>query len=310
MGAVVLALFGLAIRETVTTSAERRDEPDPDSYAVGMAQSEEEVRAAKLEAERQRFENQLAATRTLFGAEVATLGLLFDGVSLGRNRSTISAAVDASMKAFETRTGSTVQFGPFQGDAIGSVTIQLFGSLDSTERDRSCLWLDRQLQAVWGSGEPGVDGTEIWTNHATHHRSSFSTGYQGCTLVFERFLEPEGWLARFSPLIGQSVETAVASTGGFVDERSIAWEIDGLGTGTANTRVRATIDNRRVSRIYASTYATPRTQTQLIEALITIYGQPKRGGTNRPSTVLTWTRGNTQLEIDDDNVLQLTIGMP
>jgi hypothetical protein len=311
MGAVVLALFGLAIRETVTTPpAEPPAETRDDTYAAGMAQAEADARDAKAAAEREQFENQRAATRTLYGAEVATLGTLFDGVSLGRDRGATSAVVDANLRAFETRTGSTIRFGPFQGVAIDSITVQLFSSLDSTDRDRLCPLLDRQLHVAWGSSTE--EGHAIYTNHVTHQRTVFSTSDEGCTLVFDRYLEPEVWLAALTPLVGQSVETVRTTTGGYLDEQSLIWEIAGLGTGIDGTSVRASIKRRRLSSVEASAVATKQTQTQLIDALVTMYGAPKRTGTERPSVILTWNRPNMhiELETDDADTVKLTARAP
>lgn len=314
MGAVVLALFGLAIRETATTK-EPEPEPELDTEEAYMRHMQE-VAAAHAEAtaaERQHFDEVLAIARTLTGAEAASLGSAFAGLALGRDREALPEATQDALRELRARTASEIDYGPSDRGPIARISLDLFTG-EAESRDRLCARLDAQLHDAWGGGQRSdTDGPTIWLNPTTHQRASFDVADDGCGLVFETYVAPGDWLGALSlDLVGKPAATAMKVTGAVPSEDGLAWELPGVGAGTTPTRLTATLDARqRITSITARTTATEETGAELAAQLIAKLGAPKRSpAADAPEAQsLTWPRRGLVLELGGGDVT-LTAGKP
>ncbi len=290
MGASVLALFGVAAYKTATAPNEpARDVTvvDQDAYAARIVREDE---AARAEAARQHHEEVVAATLTMYGAEAATMGRLFDGVSIGRDRDALSPEARSALSVFSATTDAKVDLGPGSTGAIGTITIS---------KIPTCATLDTLLRDAWGRGESlESENAVIWLNHITHQRAVFIDSQTDCSLAFSAYVVPEDWLATLSlDLVGASAKLLPSAD----------WDVAGVGAGTQMTHVEVTTNGRTVTEVTTSTTVTERTRNTLVGILTAKHGAPKETVGDDEVRRFTWRAPKLVLQIDGDTIT-LTAG--
>ncbi len=292
MGVVTLGLFGIAIYETKGGKPERHhadyddddtdgeDEVDGDeAYAeYQKAEAERALREAKDAAQKaQEREARRAELRALFGAEVAQPGQLFRGVALD-DRPPVHADVIRGFQAFMAKTGAYIVTG--SQNRVDRFEIQPGMTLDRESHAAMCSTLRDELQTAWGS--PYVDDKQVllWTNTLSGIRASFSQDTD-CTLVFERYDEPEAWIrasgASTIPLswLGKPAAFVEEAVGEKSNGETIKWLAHGVGAGAEQTTIDAWVSKGKISHIIATTSFNTPTRAALEEHLRAAFGKPK-----------------------------------
>lgn len=326
MGAIVVGLFGLAI----ATSAGGKDRPhgddtnDPESLdddersARETAQYEREEamrKTAELEAER-KIEKLVAAVAVAYGAEAASMGNLFAGVTLGTQRSALSQAMQDRFEAFRSTTESKLTFGERSSRAIDRIEVAPLANGDREIREPVCEKLRTLLQDTWGHGTSGsVTGPTIWLNPTTHVRSTFVDEEGSCTLTFSSYAAPDQWIARATTSIvpfaavGQPAAKLSAAVHTEIQDETITWTGPGVGAGTQGTQLMASVIKGKVSMLTATTTAVDATRSELIAHLTRTFGKPNRALDDSGGDVLTWpSKPPIVLIVGSGDTVTLTVG--
>lgn len=199
--------FGLAIRDTVRHTP-RGDELDLTGEqtrardARARAEREEAKARAEYEAEQRAREARLLQ---LFGKTPASLGSLFEGVTLG-----------APAESFQTEEARQRIYDAIQFHAL-EIAFLTDKNLDGIRIDISqseCDRLHSLLDAAWRPSS-----NDVWLDPATHQRAAFSA--DDCSLVFDRYLDAADWVALL-PL--------------HLDDTTFPFAYPGVGSGRGGAR--------------------------------------------------------------------------
>lgn len=279
--------FGLAIRDTVTgklpvatgEKAYAADGYEDEDYAADNArrEAEEAEEAAATRREEAKKEQLRVERRTLYGAEVATLGSGFAGLSLGMAESDIRSE---TVTALEVKARVDVEL--LANYTVDWITLTAERDAAEDESSEFCSTFGADLQEAWGRGQTEDYETRYWVNATTGTRASFSTS-DGCKLSFERFVEPKAWVNKTRTslvplwLVGQptaKLREQLGPRGGDFDntERQVRWLGLGVGTGSGETRFEAHLAKGKVVAITATADTFEATRDEIIAQLSTIYG--------------------------------------
>ncbi|MBL9015568.1 MAG: hypothetical protein JNL83_15395 [Myxococcales bacterium] len=333
MGIVTLGLFGVAIYETAGKkggAADRRhlddddyddeDLEDNDLEVDDDDESLEEYRSFEAERERRRAEEaeqterelakKKAGLRALVGAEVAMPGPLFAGIALDDTSTSIAAS--ERLAEFSRATSFSVDLGT--GDKHDRFSISPDEYASYAERDELCGELNTLLGTTWGSAYLDDDGAALWTNKVTRVRARFKAR-TSCELVFERYDEPATWLGTSGtstvPLswLGKPKKVVEDAVGSAESGGVIEWTAHGVGAGREATSLTATIENGKVTRIAAQTFATRPTREALAEHLRRTLGTPKVDETSGDLR-LAWPARRLTVLLAENGAVVVTIGAP
>ncbi len=286
MAVLTCVPFGLAIRDTVSGKALviRSDDNDYGAsdddvdYAAENARREAEeaaVRAAERVEEANK-EQLRAARRSLFGAEVATLGSGFSGITLGMNEGDIRSE---TVTALETATRVDVEL--VSNGTLDMILIK--SDIRASEDDDAelCSQLGSDLQDAWGRGQTEDYEGRYWMNPITRTRASLSAP-DGCRFRLEKYVEPKEWVtkARTSSvptwLVGQSIAKLrehLGTRSQFEDtDREVTWVGVGVGVGSGETRFQAHFVKGKVVALTATTDTFDVTRDAVIAQLTALYG--------------------------------------
>jgi hypothetical protein len=279
--------FGLAIRDTVNgkVPAPRDDGDsdyagDSDDYVAEYARAEALREAEEAETERleqQEQERLRTARRDLFGAEVATLGSGFRGISLGMPESEMRSE---AFTALEVATRVDIE--PLANDKLDWIMIKPDRDASEDESSELCDKLGRDLQEAWGRGQTEDYERRYWVNPTTGTRAWLQP--EECQLSFERFAEPKAWVTKTKTsivpiwLVGQSIAKLrehIGTRAEFEDtESSVRWLGLGVGTGSGEARFEAFLAKGKVVAITAATSTFETTRDEVTELLTAMYGPP------------------------------------
>ena len=278
--------FGLAIRDTVTgkTTAHRDVDDDSDDseseynaeYAAAEARREaEEAATARLDQVRQ--EQLRTARRTLFGAEVATLGTGFRSITLGMPEADLRSE---EITALEIAASVDVDLLTY--DKVAWIAIKPQRSATGDESSELCSTLGEELQDAWGRGQTDDSERRYWVNAATGTRASLDS--EDCELRFERFVAPTAWVTKTRTsivpiwLVGQSIAKLRQHLAGrteFEDaDTSARWLGLGVGAGSGEARFEAFLAKGKVVALTASADTLDATYEEVIAQLTALYGRP------------------------------------
>ncbi len=279
--------FGLAIKDTATGKydfgngsygafgSHGDDSDDDEGHADALErygneqqrlmEARVQARAARLEIE-QADDNAALALRDLYGAEVASMGSLFEDVKLGAAKNTIDP----------TTLNKRGNDATLVDDGVTTHTLYL----KISDADRPCSELRTSLREVWGIGA-GEIAQKIWVNPVTHQRAVMESR-TGCELRFEKIVTIDGWIDRRPTavlsldLIGKSVKSLVAQLGARanVDEDSISWVAPGVGVGSGTTRITATTAGGKVVGLFATVEVDEDTQQAVVDRITKLVGKP------------------------------------
>lgn len=310
MGVAVLGLFGLAIREgtRAPSSDDPVDDEDRAAYEAMQARMAQEQAQRAEEATAAAKARQIANLRELYGAEAASLGPLFAGITLesppaeaDEHRSRLDE-YETRAESFVTVDNHVVEIRPglrAYGEGVGEL----------------CAALGEQLHIVWGTGERLAEtGATVWRDPSTHHRASLAIDDDRCVLRFERYVDVDQWLNRSAAsvvplsLIGQSALKAEQVAGTTVDGNEIAWQVAGVGAGTMATKLVAYVEKDRVVGMTATTRAGEQTRELLAGALEKALGKAKQSDEGYAGT-LSWARNPPiTVEWESDDLVLVRIG--
>ena len=281
MAVLTCVPFGLAIRDTVHGTAPAAHGGDDDDDGDGDSQDDNsddarmEAERAAGEAETERLERAeqakkeklRTARRDLFGAEVATLGSGFRGLTLGMPESEIRSETISRLEA-----AASVDIEPLPNVTLDWLTI--------TAED--CDKLGQDLQEAWGRGKTEDYESRYWQNPTTGTRASFDPAT--CELTFERFAEPTAWVTKTKTsvvpvwLVGQSIAKLREHIGARSvvepSEPSVRWLGLGVGTGSGEARFEAFFAHGKVVAVVATADTFESTRDEVVEQLTTLYGPP------------------------------------
>ncbi len=194
----------------------------------------------------------------MFGPTPASLGTAFTGITLGG----------------PVKLGDTSRIAKAIGDAkielepgprgIRAIEIQNAGN---------CVELRANLVRTWK-----VATNQAWLDPKTNVRAWFVDAEHGCHLRFDRYLEPEAWLAAIPmDLVGGESKPLLDRLGSeaMMGDENIKWVIPGVGYGGSETTLEADLDGTTITEITASTQTDPAT-TKAIAALVAkrVGGEP------------------------------------
>lgn len=305
MAVLTCVPFGLAIRDTVTGKAPivRSDDSGYDDdvdYAADNARREAEE-AAEAEAERleeAKKEALRVARRTLFGAEVATLGSGFSGIALGMNELEIRSE---TVTALETATEIDLEL--ISNETLDWVVVKAEDRASEEDNDELCSNLRQDLQDAWGRGQGEDYERRYWTNTISFTRASLSSA-DGCRLSFERFAPVKTWVNKAPTsvvpvwLVGQPIKKLREHIGSraVVDEAepAVNWLGLGVGTGSGVSRFEASFVKGKVVSITVATDTTDATREEVAAQLTALYGTPVEDDEG----VLRW-KSRPALQLDD-----------
>lgn len=330
MGAVTLALFGVAIYETVTDKPARvrgaynlddnvyEDEDDEAESDDRLAEFGRQQGKVAYEREQQRIEQKaadaeaLAANRAelkkLFDAEVALPGELFHGVKLDDPQPVPLDVVDA-FTAFMNSTGSNV-YPETWNDRVARFEIVPGAAADSDVRRTLCNELHAMLVTTWGAGRNAGDWTEMWTNKVAGIRAGFQDR-PVCKLVFERFDEPQAWINTSKTstvplwLLGKPAKVLDELPGATKDGPATVWNARGLGVGPVSTRLAAWVKNGKVSYITAQTVVTASTEAELKDHLRSSLGEPQVVDAGGGAIRLKWPARHLDVLVGDGAIIAM-----
>ncbi|MBA3455081.1 MAG: hypothetical protein H0T42_18470 [Deltaproteobacteria bacterium] len=280
--------FGLAIRETVNgVPATARGEYatadssyDEEEYAADNARREaEEAAEAELERLKEaRKEERRKARQALYGAEVATLGSGFAGISLGMEEVDVRSQ---TITALEAATQVDVEL--VWNDKLDRIFIKPHRDADADERSELCDSLETDLRDAWGRGETDDYEGRYWVHEPAGTRASLTLDTVGpCRLDIERFAMPREWANKTKLsivpmwLVGQRVAKLREHLGPLqkleTSDESVRWLRMGVGLGSGETRLEAIVVKGKVVAITATTNTLETTRDSVIEQLSSLYG--------------------------------------
>lgn len=286
--------FGLAIRDTATGKydvsdeylLERAglemdhdddDEDEEEDYRAIAARREAEAAADRLalaereaeeEADRQQRE---ALVRSLYGAELATLGSAFESIKLGvpiAESGTVRSTASVDLMLLD--------------DGVTTHTLFIKIQRDYSGRDEViCTRLGAQLRETWGDPLE-LSGMRVWLNEAAAQRAVFDP--ERCELKFDKVATLESWISKTEPslipmgMVGKPaaklIEMLGARTSSTIEDDEVTWSALGLGIGNGTTQLVATVRGGKVASVLASVQTSPQLQDRVIERISAIAGRP------------------------------------
>ncbi|MBL0218153.1 MAG: hypothetical protein IPQ07_30260 [Myxococcales bacterium] len=258
----------------------------------------------------------LIASRQLYGAEAASLGSLFTGLTFGTDQAKLAPEVSGRLAEFRRATHSELSFGDATEGPIDRIVVHPNADGESSTREPLCGGIYGLLKDSWGIGvrEQNLRNT-IWLNPSTHVRATFVNEDDQCLLVFAPYATPAQWIDRGASsvvplsIIGQPAAKVAAMFKAQIDDDTMTWSGTGLGAGTEQTHFTATIVGGKVAMFTASTRSIEETRTALIDHLTAKFKAPKTEPTDEGTTRLTFgSRPQLTLVADDGDDLTLTVG--
>lgn len=291
MAVLTCVPFGLAIRDTVngTAPVARGDDgeygsDDSDDYEAEYAAAE--ARRVALEAEEEaterleqaQHEQLRVARRSLFGAEVATLGSGFDGISLGMNEDDIRLPAVA---ALENATDVDVEL--LSNGTLDWILIKPEDDASEDDSSELCTELGQDLQDAWGRGKTEDYERRYWVNPIAKTRVSLSAA-DGCRLSFDRYAEPKDWVSKAKTsivpiwLVGQPIAKLREHIGTRTElentDSEASWLGLGVGTGSGEARFQAHLAKGKVVAVTAAADTLDATREDIVAQLTALYGAP------------------------------------
>jgi hypothetical protein len=328
MGAVTLGLFGFATYRTLGSPDKVKDHsgyPDEEesiddddseqSYEDYQKEREQRKTLERAEEEAARAK-KLKAMHSLYGAEAATPGALFAGISIDGPADIRPAGFMQRRETFQDDTESTVQLGSgLTSDRFDRFEIRPGAIGDIDDREAMCEELQSGLRSAWGRGEmvtAAADAT-VWLNPIQKLRATIAHESR-CELTFEHYVTPQEWVTKDAasvvPLsvIGQSVNKLVEITKVPAEENGdVVWSGPGVGIGTTPTSFSAQLERGKVTSITATTTASAATREELAAQLEKLFGKPKTSDDGYGNLTSTWSRPKLTLGSADGDTIILTI---
>lgn len=248
MSVLTAVPFGLGIRDTLKHNDAGADELD-DGFDFGSrkrsARERAELAAYEAELAREAAEREaqnrarLATLDQLYGATPASMGSMFDGITLGAAGSFQPEHVRTRIERANRDGFVTVSF---DADAKTLTGVEAAISSDY-ELDDACDTLDEKLVAAWGKSTNGV-----WLDAATHQRAALD--FDDCRLRFDRYLDAADWVAQL-PLsaIGASAEKFFAQMpAGSIeyDGNRMFWNAPGVRYGKTASDIEAYVEDGKI----------------------------------------------------------------
>jgi len=280
--------FGLAIRDTVTGKPTTHRDVDGDDdrddsgydaeYAAAEARREaEEAETARLEQIKQ--ERLRSSRRSLFGAEVATLGTGFGGITLGMPEADLRSE---AITTLEVATSVDVELLP--NVTLDGLVIQAERGASDDEKSEMCSRLGEDLREAWGKGLTDDYERRYWVNPTTSTRASIHPGDDDCKLRFERFVAPKDWVNKTRTshvpvwLVGQSIAKLRQHLAGRSElddtDPSVRWLGLGVGAGSGEARFEAYLARGKVIAITVRADTLEATYEEVLAQLTALYGEP------------------------------------
>ncbi len=336
MGVVVLGLFGLAIAKSAggkdrhqgDDESEYGDDDDDDfddddddgdgeDSAESIAEYEREQamrKTAELEAERE-LEKLFSEMTSAYGAEAASMGTLFTGITFGGDRAALADEVQDRLARFRRTTHSELTLGQQSSPTVDRIELKPHSEGEDELREQVCDKLSSLLGDTWGSGvrETSTE-TRIWLNPTTHIRATFLSEYGGCALTFSGYAAPESWINRTPTsvipvaMIGQPAAKLVAAVKSPIENETITWTGPGLGAGTQPTQLMASVVRGKVAMITVSTMSVEETRLALAEHLTATFGKPKTTTDDSGNESTTWNSKPPVVLVDDGEAVTLAVG--
>lgn len=326
MGVAVLGLFGLAIAKSAGGKDRHHDDDDEysgeesgddeEQSARDIAEYEHEQaarKAAELEAE-QKVEKVFSALTTAYGAEAASMGALFSGITFGAEREGLSDEIQQRLARFRAATESDLTLGQESSTIVDRIELEPSFRDEGDVRDQLCDKLATRLHDTWGNGVHDTDtDTSIWLNPATHVRATFHNS-GGCELTFAPYAAPETWINRTPAsvipvaMVGQPAAKLVAAVKSPIENDTITWTAPGLGAGTQPTQLMASVVGGKVAMITVSTISLEDTRAALVEHLSATFGKAKTATDDSGNTSTTWNSKPPITMRDDGDAVTVSVG--
>ena len=294
------ATFGLAIRDTMTDKhGHRRAILDDDELAtrreLERVGAPEVDGAAELEADRQEADRRMSERSQMldrvFGAEVATLGVAFDGAVLGGPVD----AVDPRVRERLERVGVAVSLDSSVDHTVYAIGVSARGV------QQECETFTSHLVEAWGVSQVARAG-RVWLNPANAQRSVL----RDCELRFEAYRPVATWLDRSQrsvvPMwaVGQPAsklraklqrgEGVLQVLDGSSPEH-LVWTAVGVGIGAGPTKLDALVRNGTITGLTASVAIGAATQDEIIARISELTGK-------KPDDTLLW-KSNPPIAIEE-----------
>lgn len=294
---IVLAIltsvpFGLAIRDTATgkytlEDHERRldhgdddgaddgdDVEDEDYREVASRRAAEEVAHRAAVAEQEALEEEARQERdrlvkSLYGAEVATLGSAFEAIELGGPIGSGAVRSTDELDLMLLDDGLTTH----------TLFIKLQRDPDREDGDLMCGALTRQLREAWGTPKK-LGTTTIWSNPHTSIRAVLDIG--ACELRYEKVTDVATWISKSeSSLVpmwavgkpaARLIEALGERTSSTADDDQITWTVRGIGVGSGPTQMIADVRGGKIVSVVASVQTDLTTQEHVVTRISEITG--------------------------------------
>lgn len=294
MGVITAIPFGLAIRQTLHKGSagdrELEETMDPSlKYEREMEESHKAMEA-RYEAERieeaQKKREISARQKDVFGTSPASLGKLFDGITLGAPADSFQPEAARARIADAREQEIHVDF-ELDLKSLAGVKIKIGGYRSE------CSEFGEELKTAWGPSLFGTADRHAWI--AQNQRAVFDETH--CQLTIERFADVPSWIghgeASIVPIdyLNKPSKALLAKLGPTVDadESMIVWQQVGVGTGSGTTALTAEIENGKIAAITARTTVDASTRSDVEDRLAKLFGKateyPESGAT------LGWTWG-------------------
>lgn len=291
---IVMALatavpFGLGVRDALKHAGASVEDSFGDSLDF-RARREREARERAYEAEMRaeqmareaRAKQRIGRLDQLYGAKPAAMGTLLDGIQLGADAGSFQPE-HVRQRIEDVRREGLIHVS-YDVDATSLDAVEISIASDDETGD-VCAQLDDKLRAAWG---PSTNG--VWLDSAAHQRATLDL--DGCSLRFDRYLEPSEWAAQL-PLsaVGANAEKFADTLGGSaaVDDDHIAWSLPGLRYGRTSTKLEAFVDKGKITAIKATVDSDYDAMLAVRDAIsATLKTQPKQQGEG--TAFLAWKR--------------------
>lgn len=315
MATVTCALFGMAIRATVTGTDTVADDDGvwtDDSVEAeneGFDEQEAAHRAellAQLEKQERIQKDKLRTLRAeLYGAEPATLGPAFAALGFGTPETASTESISSCLEKLEKlKETAKIRLTLWW-------TKPILSSVEIEEQFDDTCDLGDKLRETWGAGT--TDGTQrYWVNPVTMTRASIGLGLYDCRLTVEQYATPQEWISKtrtsLVPLaaIGASVAKLQAMIGAPapLENDHVRWMSRGVGTGVGDTRFEAYVENGKVVGLTATASTTTDTYEDIVAQLTALHGAPIED-----EDELRWkSRPVIRLDHDDGAGVRVTVG--
>jgi hypothetical protein len=311
MAVLTCVPFGLAIRDTVngppavvrgddSDYGDMDDEEEVD-YAAENArrEAEEAAEAAEEQLEEAKKEQRRVSRRSLFGAEVATLGSGFSGISLGMAESEIRLT---TIRTLETETAVDVEL--LSNGTLDWILVKAEEDSSEDDSEELCSGLGQDLKDAWGAGQTEDYDSRVWVNPTTGTRASLAN-VDGCRLSFERFAASKDWVTKAQTsvvplwLVGQPIKKLREHLGTRSEldesEPSVRWLGLGVGFGSGEARFEAHYVKGKVVAVVATTNTFDATRDEVAAQLTSLYGAPVQDDDGN----LLWKKSKPVIQLDD-----------